>query len=411
MTTILMIGTFDTKEEEFVYLRDRIIARGYEVLAVNVGVMLEPQHLQVGVDAAEIAMATGVDLHELRHAKNRDQAMDVMCKGAPIVIQRLYKAGCFQGIIGMGGGGGTSIVTSAMRVLPYGVPKVCVSTIASGDVSSYVGIKDIVMIPSLVDIAGINALSRMVITQAAGAICGMVETEFPSLKGKLPVIAATMFGNTTTCVQACAHRLRKEGFEVIIFHATGTGGKMMETLIEEGYVDAVLDLTTTEIADEVCGGIMSAGSIRLTAAARRGIPQVVAPGCLDMVNFGPRESIPASFIEAGRNFYAWNPNNTLMRTTVDDNQVIGERIALRLNASIGSVKVLLPLRGLSILGEQGQPFSDQQADGMLFETLKDKLKPGIEIFEMDMTINDSAFADKAVQVLLDLIKTKNQCST
>lgn len=408
MSTLLMIGTFDTKEEEFIYLRDRIIAQGYEVLAVNVGVMAEPRHLQVGVDAAQIALATGTDLHELRSVKNRGHAMDVMCRGAAIVIRQLFEAGRFQGIIGMGGGGGTSIVTSAMRVLPYGVPKVCVSTIASGDVSSYVGLKDIVMIPSLVDIAGIHALSQMVITQAAGAICGMVAAKHPlSIKGNRPVIAATMFGNTTKCVQACAESLREKGFEVIIFHATGTGGKIMEALIEEGYIDAVLDLTTTEIADEVCGGIMSAGPTRLTAAARKGIPQIVAPGCLDMVNFGPRECMPTSSAESGTILYAWNSNNTLMRTTIDDNRIIGERIALRLNESIGLVKVLLPLRGLSILGEKGQPFRDQQADDVLFATLKNKLKPSIEIIEMDMPINDSAFADKAVQLLLDLMKSKN----
>ncbi|NHN33720.1 Tm-1-like ATP-binding domain-containing protein [Paenibacillus agricola] len=409
MSTILMIGTFDTKEEEFIFLRDRIITRGYQVLAVNVGVMAEAQHLKVGIDASEIALAAGADLHELRYAENRDLAMDVMCRGAAIVVQRLYQAGSFQGIIGMGGGGGTSIVTSAMRVLPYGVPKVCVSTMASGNVSGYVGIKDIVMIPSLVDIAGINDFSRMVIAQAAGAICGMVDTELPlSSKGDVPVIAATMFGNTTTCVQACAQRLREEGFQVLIFHATGTGGKLMEALIDEGYVDAVLDLTTTEIADEVCGGIMSAGPIRLTTAARKGIPQVVAPGCLDMANFGPRESVPTSYIGADRTFYSWNPDNTLMRTNIDDNRIIGERIALRLNAAKGSVKVLLPLRGLSILGEEGQPFCDREADGMLFAALKDKIKSDIEIIEMDTAINDLAFADKAVQMLLDLIRRRVQ---
>ncbi|TBL75250.1 Tm-1-like ATP-binding domain-containing protein [Paenibacillus thalictri] len=408
MSIILMIGTFDTKEEEFVYLRERLMACGHGVLSVNVGVMATSGQFPVEIDAAEIAQAAGADLHVLRGAGNRDRAMEVMCNGAAIVVQRLYQAGRFQAIIGMGGGGGTAIVTASMRELPYGVPKVCVSTVASGNVSGYVGIKDIVMIPSLTDLAGIHPISRMVIAQAAGAVCGMVEAELPlPSKGNAPVIAATMFGNTTACVQACACRLREQGYQVLIFHATGTGGKMMESLIEEGYIDAVLDLTTTEIADELCGGMMSAGPGRLSAAGRRGIPQVVAPGCLDMVNFGVRESIPVSRFKEGRVFYSWNPNNTLMRTSSEDNLLIGEQIALRLNASQGPVKVMLPLRGLSILGEEGQPFYDPQADGVLFSVMRNKLKPDIEIIEMDMAINESAFADKAVQLLLELIGNHN----
>lgn len=406
--TILMIGTFDTKEVEFAYLRDRIIERRFVVLTVNVGVMASPLLFKVDVDADIVASAGGNDLMELRKVKNRDIAMEVMCKGASSVIRSLYEAGRFQGIIGMGGGGGTSIVTAAMRALPLGIPKVCVSTVSSGDVSAYVGTKDVVMFPSLVDIAGINRLSRVVIAQAAGAVCGMVATDLPPVdKGNMPVIAATMFGNTTQCVQACAERLRELGFEVLIFHATGTGGNMMETLIEEGFIDAVLDLTTTEIADEVCGGIMSAGESRLTAAARRGIPQVIAPGCLDMVNFGPRSSVPAPY-QADRTFFQWNPNNTLMRTNIDENRIIGERIAARLNESQGPLTVLLPLRGLSILDEDGQQFCDPKADGVLFETLKRSLRHDISIIEMNTSINDPIFATKAVDVLLKLINHKKK---
>lgn len=407
MAVILMLGTFDTKEVEFKYLRERLMACGHVVLSANVGIMATSGQFPIEVGAAEIAQAAGVGLDALRRADNRDLAMEAMCNGAAIIVPQLYQAGRFHAVIGMGGGGGTAIVAAAMRGLPYGVPKVCVSTVASGDVSGYVGIKDIVMIPALTDLAGIHPISRMVIAQAAGAVCGMVEAELPlPSKGDALIIAATMFGNTTACVQACAWRLRKQGYQVLIFHATGTGGKMMESLIEEGYIDAVLDLTTTEIADEVCEGMMSAGPGRLSAAGRRGIPQVVAPGCLDMANFGLRESIPDSLIKEGRVFYSWNPNNTLMRTSIEENLLIGEQIALRLNASQGPVKVMLPLRGLSMLGEEGQPFYNPQADGALFSVMSNKLKPEIEIIEMDTPINEPAFAEKAVQVLLEMIRSQ-----
>ncbi|GGG22663.1 Tm-1-like ATP-binding domain-containing protein [Paenibacillus abyssi] len=405
--TILMIGTLDTKENEFMYLHNQLRLRGKNVLTVNVGVMSSSKKIQVDIDADVIAEAGGSSLFELRRDQNRSHAMKVMCQGAASIILSLFNAGRFQGIIGMGGGGGTSIATSAMRALPLGIPKVCVSTLASGDVSAYVGTKDIVMFPSLVDIAGINHLSRFTISHAAGALCGMLDTEIiPFSQKDAPVIAATMFGNTTPCVQRCMHQLRKLGCEVLVFHATGAGGKMMEALIEEGYVDAVLDLTTTELADEICGGMMSAGETRLTAAARMGIPQVIAPGCLDMVNFGPRLSVPQHYNKAGRNFYSWNPSNTLMRTNRHENRMIGEQIALRLNAAKGPVKVLLPLQGLSLLDEDGQPFCDRTADKVLFDTLKDMLLPHIEIIEINEAINHPTFADKAVEVLLDLLIPK-----
>jgi uncharacterized protein (UPF0261 family) len=403
-STILMIGTFDTKGIEFAYLREQLLTCGHEVLSVDVGIMGSPDGLKAEIDANTIAQAGGSDISMLREAKNRDITMDVMCKGASSVIRSLFDEGRFQAIIGMGGGGGTSIVTAAMRALPLGIPKVCISTVASGDVSSYLGTKDIVMFPSLVDLAGINRLSRVVIAQAAGAISGMVQVQIPSTKkNDTPVVAATMFGNTTQCVQACAQRLREHGFEVMIFHATGTGGKMMETLIREGHIDAVLDLTTTELADEVCGGIMSAGDTRLTAAAEKGIPQVVAPGCIDMVNFGPQITVPLRYKQAKRTFYQWNPNNTLMRTSIEESLIIGEQIACRLNASTGPVGIVLPLRGLSILGEEGQPFCNKQADHGLIKTIKEKVKPSIQVIEMDTSINHPKFSEKAVEMLLNLM--------
>lgn len=402
-----MIGTFDTKEAEFAYLRERLMERGHRVLSVNAGVMGSPSLWSADIDADAVAKAGGSDLDTLRGGTNKNFAMEVMCRGAAATIRSLYEEGRFQGIIGMGGGGGTSIVTAAMRALPLGLPKVCVSTVASGDVSSYVGTTDIVMFPSLVDIAGINRLSRVVMAQAAGAISGMVGARVPSSSGKnAPTVAATMFGNTTPCVQVCAELLRANGFEVLIFHATGAGGRMMEQLIDQGFIDAVLDITTTELADEACGGIMSAGDTRLTAAARRGIPQVVAPGCLDMVNFGPRSSVPVQYSRQ-RTLYEWNPHNTLMRTNIEENRLIGKRMCQRLNESTGPVSVLLPARGLSMLGEEGQPFFDPEADAALFDTIKKELRPDIELVELDTTINDPAFAKVAVERLIKLIRRSN----
>jgi uncharacterized protein (UPF0261 family) len=402
---IVMIGTFDTKEVEFAYLRERILERGHDVFTVNVGIMSTPQQFPVDVAADAVALAGGGNLSLLRQSKNRDLAMEVMCRGAASLIPRLFEERRLQGIIGMGGGCGTSIVTSAMRALPLGVPKLCVSTLAGGDVSAYVGTKDIVMFPSLVDIAGINRLSRVVIANAAGALCGMAETQVPSSdQDDAPVIAATMFGNTTECVQSCVKLLNEQGFEVIVFHATGKGGQIMETFIEQGYINAVLDLTTTEIADEVCGGIMSAGDSRLTAAGRMGLPQVVSVGCVDMVNFGPRPSIPSRYEQAGRRFYAWNPFNTLMRTNAAENRAIGEVIGSRLNQAKGPVTVLLPLRGLSVLDEEGEPFCDRKSDNILFETLRSTLRPDIEIVEIDAPINNPMFSEKAVKAMNEMIK-------
>jgi uncharacterized protein (UPF0261 family) len=290
-----------------------------------------------------------------------------------------------------------------MRALPIGFPKLMVSTLASGNTAPYVGVKDIVMMPSIVDVAGLNRISRELLTRAAGAICGMVEAK-PAASADKPIIVASQFGNTTPCIEQSRKLLEREGYEVLVFAAVGTGGRTLESLVEAGLVTGVLDVTTTEWADELVGGVLGAGPTRLDAAAKCGVPAIVTPGCLDMVNFGSPESVPAKF--QGRRFYQHNPQVTLMRTTPEECRQLGEIIATKLNASTAPVTVLLPLRGISVISAPGQPFHDAEADAALFNTLKAKLRKDIPVRELDCNINDAAFAEACVQELLKNIATR-----
>ncbi len=341
--TILMVGAFDTKGEEHAFLREQILRQGHLVKPMNIGVLGSTDRFPVEIAAEEVAAAAGGDLAQVRQQRDRGAAMKLMGAGAAALVSARYAAEPFHGIIGMGGGGGTSVITAAMRALPVGLPKVCVSTVAAGDTSSYVGSKDIVLVPSIVDIAGINRISRRIITLAAGAISGMVSVEMPPVANEKPIIAASMFGNTTECVDRARQALTDQGYEVLVFHATGTGGKTMESLVHEGMVDAVLDITTTEWADTLCGGVFSAGPERLSAPGEVGIPHLIVPGCVDMANFGGMATVPQHYKEAGRLFYEWNPQVTLMRTNADENRRMGEIFAQKANAARGPVAFLFPL--------------------------------------------------------------------
>ena len=414
MPTVLMIGAFDTKGAEYDFLRRQVIAAGCAVLAVNTGPLGTTDLFPVDIEADEVARAAGADLPALRAKRDRGDAMKAMTAGAARVVQRLFDQRRFDGIIGMGGTGGSAVVTAAMRALPVGVPKVCVSTAAgTANAAAYVGLSDLVLMPSIVDVAGLNRVLRIVLTRAAGAICGMVRAA-AALPGAgatdqaRPVIAASMFGNTTACVDACRAALEQSGYEVLVFHATGTGGRSMEMLVDQGLVDAVLDITTTEWADEICGGVFSAGPDRLAAPGRRGVPHLVAPGCVDMVNFGPPDTVPQKYRDAGRTLYEWNPSVTLMRTNAQENRRMGEIFAQKLNAATGPVAVLVPLRGVSVLDGDGQPFCDRDADRAMFQSLKAGLRPGIPYEEIDANINDAAFSARAVEMMLDLIAKNNQ---
>jgi uncharacterized protein (UPF0261 family) len=402
MATIAILGTMDTKGEEHAFVAEQIRARGHQVLVIDVGALEEPK-LKPDVTRYEVAQAAGVDLAALVANRDRGEAVKAMSEGAPIVLARLVKDGKVDGVISLGGGGGTSIGTAAMRALPIGFPKVMVSTLASGNTAQYVGVKDIVMFPSIVDVAGLNRISRVILTRAAGAICGMVESQ-PAVSEDKPVIVASMFGNTTGCVQAAKKILEAEGYEVLVFHATGVGGRTMESIIESGMVAGVLDITTTEWADEIAGGFLTAGPTRLEAAAKMGVPAIVTPGCLDMVNFHAPESVPAKF--KGRKFYPHNPQVTLMRTSPEENTQLGKIIAGKLNASTGPVSVLLPLQGFSVIAAPGGPFHDPAADQAFFHALKQNLRPGIEVIEMDCVVNDPKFAEACAKTLLKNIARK-----
>jgi len=401
-----MVGAFDTKGPEYAFLREQILARGHEVMAINTGVIGEADAFAVDISADEVATASGSSLAALRAAADRGEAMKVMSAGAAAVAKRLYDKGAFQGIVGMGGSGGSSVVTAAMRALPVGVPKVCVSTVASGDTSPYVGAKDVTLIPSIVDVAGVNRISRVIFARAAGAICGMVEVEPPTGDDDQPIIVASMFGNTTECVGACVETLSAKGYEVLVFHATGAGGRTMESLVDEGLVEAVLDITTTEWADEICDGVFSAGPNRLDAAGRQALPQLVVPGCVDMANFGGMDTVPQRYKDAGRTFYEWNPAVTLMRTSAEENAQLGKIFAEKANAAKGPVAFLLPLKGVSILDGEGELFCDRTADQAFFNALKEHLHDGIAVYEIDHNINDPEFSARASELMLELIAQK-----
>ena len=394
--TIAILGTMDTKGEEHAFVAEQIRKRGHRVLIIDTGTLEAPK-LKPDVTREEVAAAAGFDLAALVARRDRGEAVQAMSQGAPVVLARLAQAKQIDGVISLGGGGGTAISTAAMRALPIGFPKVMVTTLASGHTAQYVGVKDIVLFPSIVDVAGLNRISRQILTRAAGAICGMVEAVPPRAEDK-PIIVASQFGNTTACVDQARRILEAAGYEVLVFHATGVGGRTMESLIESGLAAGVLDITTTEWADELVGGVLSAGPTRLEAAARNGIPAVVAPGCLDMVNFHGPESVPARF--QGRTFYPHNPQVTLMRTTPEECTQLGRIIAGKLNASTGPVTVLIPRRAISVISAPGQKFHDPAADEALFGSLKTNLRPDIPVQEMDYAINDAPFAEACAQALL-----------
>jgi uncharacterized protein (UPF0261 family) len=404
--TICIIGAFDTKGEDHAFLRQEILKLGCQVLTINIGVLGTTTLFPVDFEAGDVLKAAGIDLGGVRAQGDKGAAMKSFDQAAPYLLRQLYEQDKFEGIIGMGGSGGSSIIASAMRSIPIGVPKVLVSTVASGDVSFYVRGKDLTIIPSIVDVAGLNRISRLIYTRAAGAICGMVQSEPPPAGEDRPIITASMFGNTTDCVNACAKALSDKDFEVLVFHATGAGGRAMETLVADGLVEGVLDITTTEWADELCQGVFSAGPERLDAPGQRGIPHLIVPGCVDMANFGAPSTVPEKFRQTKRLFYEWNPSVTLMRTNVDENRQMGEIFAKKANAATGPVAFLIPLRGVSMLDGDGQPFCDREADRAMFDAIKANAKPGIPIVEVDLNINDPAFAAKAVEMMLELIQHK-----
>ena len=392
MATVVLVGTLDTKGLEYAYVRERLLEQGVEVVLVDAGVLGQPQ-TAADITREQVAAAAGASLADLVAAADRGHAIEEMSRGAAEVVWRLHAEGRLDAVLGLGGSGGSALISAAMRDLPIGVPKLLVSTVAAGDTRPYVGTVDLTMMHSVVDIAGINPISERILANAAAAAAAMAKANaaFQPTASKKPMIGATMFGVTTPSVTAARERLEALGYEVLVFHATGTGGRAMERLLKDGYLTGVLDVTTTELADELVGGVLSAGPERLDAAGTLGLPQVVSLGALDMVNFGPQETVPARF--ADRHFYVHNPTVTLMRTTPEENAALGAVIARKLNAATGPLALFIPLRAVSAIAGEGQVFHDAAADAALFGALREHLSPEIEVHELDMNINDSAFAN------------------
>jgi uncharacterized protein (UPF0261 family) len=401
MATVVLLGTLDTKGLEYAFLRDRVRERGVDVVLVDVGILGEPL-TPADVAREQVADAAGADLPALAAAGDRGAAIEAMARGAAAVVRRMHADGKLDGILGLGGSGNSTIISEAMRALPVGVPKLLVSTLASGDTRPYMGATDIAMMYSVVDIAGINRISAQIMTNAAAMIAGAATASTPGLGAEKPLIGATMFGVTTGCVTVARERLEELGYEVLVFHATGTGGQSMEALVQAGYLAGVLDATTTELADELVGGVLSAGPDRLEAAGAAGLPQVVSLGALDMVNFGARETVPARF--AGRNLYVHNATVTLMRTTPDECRELGRAIGRKLSAAGGPVALYVPLGGVSAIAVPGQVFHDAAADAALLEGLGETLAASVERHDLASDINDPAFARAMADRLHELIE-------
>jgi uncharacterized protein (UPF0261 family) len=399
VAAVVLLGTLDTKGVEYAFLRDRLREHGADVLVVDAGVY-EPVGLEPEIARDEVARAGGADVAELAAAGDRGAAVTAMAAGAEQIVRRLFAEGKLAGILALGGSGGSSIATQAMRALPVGVPKLMVSTVASGDTRPYVGAVDVTMMYSVVDISGVNRVSARIMANAAGAIAGMVESTVPELDEK-PLVGATMFGVTTPCVTRARERLEELGYEVLVFHATGAGGQSLEALVRAGFLVGVLDATTTELADELVGGVLSAGPDRLEAAGAAGVPQVVSLGALDMVNFGPRDTVPPQF--EGRNLYVHNPTITLMRTTPEECAELGRTIGRKLSQAEGPTVLFVPLRGVSMIAVEGQPFYDAAADDALFAALRATLDESVEVHEVETDINDPAFAVAMADRLHELI--------
>lgn len=392
MATVALLGALDTKGAEYAFLRDRVIEAGSNVIMINAGVFADPDY-PVAFDRRSVAAEAGTDIDDLVTSRDRGAAMVTMADGASGVIRRLYDEGSIHGILGMGGSGGSSVISAAMRELPIGFPKVLVSTMGAGDVSAFVGTSDIAMMYSVVDIAGINAVTSRILGNAAAAVAAMAEAytaRIDSDDGR-PLVGATMYGTTTPCVDRARATLESLGYEVLVFHATGTGGRSMEALMKGGYITAALDVTTTELIDEVAGGTLTAGPDRLDAAGSLGLPQVVSIGATDQITFTPQTAVPPEYRD--RRCYDHNPSITLVRSNAEECTEFGRLLAEKLNRALGPVSLFIPLRGASSYAIRGAVFHDPGADAALVESLRAHLDPSVELVEMDTDINDPAFAD------------------
>jgi uncharacterized protein (UPF0261 family) len=405
LKTVALVGTFDSKGTEYQYIKELLEKLDLKVFTIHTGVF--ESSFVPDVDVAEIAAEADEDIASIRKRNDRAYATEVLSRGLKSLLPKLFAQGLFDGVLSFGGTGGTSLVAPGMRQLPIGIPKLIVSTVASGDTSVYVGTSDIMMMPSIVDVSGLNKISKRIFGNAVSAMAGLLNYRFETEEDEHPLVAATMFGVTTPAVNFAREYLEKNGYEVLVFHATGIGGRTMESLVSDGYFTGVLDLTTTEWADELVGGILNAGEHRLEAASLAKIPQVVSLGAMDMVNFGPFDTVPDQF--KNRNFYKHNPTVTLMRTTVEENEKLGKIIASKLNLAKSETILVIPNGGFSAIDVKDGPFHCPEADKALIDSIKKHLtNESVKLIEKEQAINDKAFAEFSAQQLINLMKRGNE---
>ena len=401
--TIVLLGRLDSKGKEYAYVKNLILRGRFDVIVVDVGTRGAPQ-FEPDISREEVARTAGVKIEDVVDPADENKEIRVMMEGAPKIVQRLRDSDRLDGIMCLGGSRGTAIGTAAMRALPFGIPKVMVSTIASGDMRPYIGTKDITVVHSVTDIVGLNRMTKRLLTCAAGAVMGAVSAD-PGLEasGKA-FIAMSSMGGINRAVFSAHKTLEDKGFEVVAFHTVGTGGQAMEEAIEEGLIDGVLDLVTHELTDHLFGGFCDAGPARLEAAGKKGIPQVVAPGCLDFIVFSPPDKLPEGL--RNRKVYRHTPEVALVRANKDEMASIGKAMAEKLNRALGPFVVAVPNQGFSPANRRGKPLYDPEADRAFVEALRQSLKPSARIVEVDAHINDELFAKQAVGFLCELMRKK-----
>ncbi len=397
MPLILVAGTADTKGAELAYVRDLIASAGHQALILDLGTRAPA----IPVDIAATGIAACHPDGAMAVLDGDDRGRAVAAMGTAFAAWCRTNAARIGGIIAMGGGGGTSIACAGLRELPYGIPKLMVSTLASGDTAPYVGTSDIMMVPAVTDLAGLNPLSRVILSNAAHALVGaLAAPNVPQVSAR-PAVGLTMFGVTTPCVTAITAALSND-YDCLVFHATGTGGQAMERLLDQGFLSGLIDITTTEIADLLFDGVLPALPNRLDVVARSGAPWVGSLGALDMVNFWAPSTVPDHYRD--RLFYHHNPNVTLMRTTPEENALLGRWIGDKLNACTGPVRLLIPEKGVSALDIEGGPFWSPAADSTLFDAMRDTITDPARVISLPLHINDPAFATVAAQTFLDLVR-------
>ena len=414
--TILIIGTLDTKAKELAYLREKIEAEGVKTLVMDISCQSEATEFRGDISCREVANAVGKDFEEIVRL-DKTSAVEMVTDGAMKISERMLAEEKFHGVIGLGGANGTEITCAVMRTLPIGFPKLMVTCVASGNVRPYVGAKDIMMANSIGDVS-LNRITKKVINNAARAIANMAGTEPFEEEEMKPQICISTFGVTQKCVEKAKRLLEEKGFEVIELHSSGTGGMALEELVMSGEISGVLDITTSELVDDLVGGMYSAGPNRLEAAGAMGIPQVISLGALDLGNFGAKETIPPRYKD--RNFFFYTPSISLMRTNVDENRILGKKIAEKANSGTGPTAIIIPKQGFSALDKSGGKrmtkidgsdsgeWYDKTANLALIEAITDHLDTSkVKLVEADAHINDPEFAEAAVNLLCEMMENKN----